>query len=92
MSFSDPIQPIEPSTDKYWITDLNTSSLKSPFAVKFTLIKQPEKLEEMRKWITDTYKGGCKYKEINGLFFAEIFFRSELDATMFVLMWRESFN
>lgn len=92
MSMSEPIPPIEPATDKYWITTLNTTSVKSPFAIKFTLKREPENIEEIKKWLAKTFTNGCKYKDGNGLFFAEIFFRNESDATMFVLQWGESFT
>jgi len=92
MSFSNPVEPIEPSTDKYWITTLNQSSVKSPFEIKFTLVNKPERLDEIKAWLSEHFKSGCKFKQIESFYFAEIFFRCESDATMFVLQWGESFT
>ena len=93
MSFSDPVQPIEPSTDKYWITELNKSSVKSPFEVKFTLIREPQNEPEILAWLNVTYPpGSYKYKKVDGLVYAEIFFKDYGGVTMLVLKWGESFT
>ncbi len=79
-------------SEKYWITKLNTSSVKSQYEIKFTLINQPENEDEIKKWLRSTFgPGGYIYRLVGGYFYVEMFFRNESDATMFILMWGDSF-
>lgn len=83
-----------PYKETYWITPMNTSSVRSQYQSKFTLINKPEKEEEIKKWLLDTFGyGKYIYKAPdNGYYYAEIFFRDEFDTTMFVLQWGKSFT
>lgn len=77
---------------KYWITDLNKTSVKSPYKVRFTLVNKPNNEEEILKWLETTFgKGGFIVKIIGQQFmYAEIFFKDENDSTSFILRWGDS--
>lgn len=83
-----------PYKETYWITPLNQTSVKSQYQTKFTLINKPEREDEIKKWLLDTFGyGKYIYKASDaGYYYAEIFFRDEFDATMFVLQWGKSFT
>lgn len=77
---------------KYWITELNKTSVKSPYRVRFTLVNQPNDEQEIIKWLESTFgKGGYIFKNIGQQFmYAEIYFKDENDSTSFVLKWGDS--
>lgn len=91
MSFSSPIPPIEPSTTKYWLTELNTTSVKSPFSIRMSLVNKPNDEKKILKWMDKSYgKFGYKYKTPASMCYAEIFFKDDSAVTMFVLQWGDS--
>lgn len=93
MSFSDPMESKIPSSDKYWITALNNTSVKSPYEIKFSLVNQPDNEAEIWAWMKETFgSSGVKYKITASYVYAEIFFKSTADVTMFVLKWGSSFT
>lgn len=93
MSFSDPVPSKIESSSKFWITELNQSSVKSPYAIKFHLINKPENEKEITDWLLVSFgRSGYRYKVVEGLYYAEIFFKSESDATALILMWGDSFT
>ena len=77
-------------TPTYWITELNTTAVKSPYAIRFTLPNKPNDEEEIRKWLSATFGSAFLWRE-DSMVYAQIFFKSESDATMFILMWGDSF-
>ena len=64
-----------PYKETYWITPLNTSSVRSQYQSRFTLINKPEREDEIKKWLLDTFGyGKYIYKVVdNGYYYAEIF-------------------
>lgn len=78
---------------KYWITQLNTGSTKSPYAIRLTLSHKPKDDAKIFKWILDTFgKFGCLVKMIEYPAYAEIYFKDDSDATSFLLKWGDSLN
>ena len=78
---------------KYWITQLNTGSTKSPYAIRFTIHLQPANESEITKWLLDTFgKFGYLLKITEYPAYAEIYFKQENDATSFLLKWGDSLN
>ena len=78
----------------YWITKHNTSSVKSPYAIRLTLASQPQNEPEIEKWLTDTFgKNGylMRFLYLDSLY-ADIFFKDESDVTSFILRWGNSLD
>lgn len=77
---------------KYWITPLQTTSVKSPYAVRLTLIRPPENEEEILKWCLDSFgKGRYIVKILKEPFcYAEFYFTHEDDPSAFILRWGDS--
>ena len=76
----------------YWITDLNTGSCKSPYAIRMTLSLKPNNEDEIKKWMLTSFgKFGYIFKIIDMQFFyAEIYFKEQSDASAFMLKWGDS--
>ena len=94
-NLSDPVPNKDESPPaKYWITDLSKLPVKSPYAIKFTAIQQPEDWLKITDWLKATFRGEFYIREYldNPMYFAEIFFKKESDATMLILMWGDSFK
>lgn len=87
-----PVSNLPP--DKYWITKLSGSSVKSQYEIKFTMVNKPTEEIKIKEWLATTFgQGGYIYRVHEHTFFhSEIFFRNESDATMFILRWGESFQ
>ena len=79
---------------KYDIIHHNISSVKSPYALRVELYVKPNDEEEIKKWLLSAFgKFGYIYKVIDsGFIYAEIYLKSESDATSFVLCWGDSLN
>lgn len=77
---------------KYWISDLTKTSVKSPYAVRLTLIAKPNDEQEILKWLEITFGHGNYIVKFNNTQFnyAEIFLKNENDVTSFILRWGES--
>lgn len=74
----------------YWITHLNTGSTKSPYSIRFTLNTEPTNMEEISAWLPEAFgKNGYLLKITNYPAYAEIYFKSESDATSLMLRWGE---
>ena len=90
---SDPVPSKDESAPaKYWITKLTGTSVKSQYEIRFTMVNKPTDVAKINKWLSDTFGPGGYIVRIseNSFYYAEIFFRNESDATMFILTWGES--
>ena len=75
----------------YWLIPHNTGSTKSPYAMRVTLGKKPDNMDEIEKWLLTTFgKFGYLLKVYDSMYYAEIFLKNESDATALVLQWGES--
>lgn len=77
--------------EMYWITDLATTSVKSPYAIRFTLQAQPQNEEDIKSWLKTTFGFNHIYRVTDSMYYAEIFFKNSSDASAFVLRWGDSF-
>ena len=75
----------------YWLTPHNTGSTKSPYAIRVTLGKKPDNMDEITAWLLSTFgKFGYLLKVYDSMYYAEIYLKHESDATSLVLRWGES--
>lgn len=75
----------------YWITQHNTGSTKSPYAIRITLGNKPDNMDEIEKWLVTAFgKFGYLLKVYDSMYYAEIFLKHESDATALLLQWGDS--
>jgi hypothetical protein len=87
-SLSDPVPSKDESApDKYWITKLAGTSVKSQYEIRFTMVNKPTDETKIKDWLRATFGPGGYIMRVqdHGFYYAEIFFRNESDATMFIL-------
>jgi hypothetical protein len=83
-----PLSDLPP--EKYWITELNISSVKSPYEIKFTLCQEPANIKEILEWCNQSLgKYGYLYKSYGTDYYVEFFFKKKEDLTMFLIKWDE---
>ena len=77
----------------YWITELNTGSVKSPYAIRLTLGTEPPNMPEIAEWLATTFgKFGYYFKHVGYPAYAEIYMKRESDVTSFILKWGDMLN
>lgn len=78
--------------EKYWITKLSGSSIKSQYEIRFTMVNKPTDETKIKEWLKKTFGPGGYILRVqeHTFYYAEIYFRNESDATMFILTWGDN--